>query len=95
MTRRELDKWIENAEVGERKIYYIGFLFADREYHHDKGVITSLANAAWEAMKKGRIHLYQKRLHNEGLYEYIAIRRPNNMPAVTWTGCYAQDGVGA
>ena len=72
--------WLKGARVGEKVVYYDGFLMRDREYFLRNGGFVDqfparikAAIAAWKAYMNGTVRLVQKK---QGLYEYhyIAIK---------------------
>jgi hypothetical protein len=92
MTRREFEKWVEQAAPGSRRTYHIGFLMDDRKASVSANVVNSIGHAAWEAMLMGKVHLTQRKLHKDGsAYEYIAERRPHGTKPVVFTGCYFKE----
>lgn len=83
-------RWINTGRVGSVFVYYTGFLAMDRGTIIDLGggytefspngdidAIASLAIDAWDA---NRVHLFQRKLHDNE-YEYIAMKR---RPGGSW-----------
>jgi|TARA_R110000737_G_C14162245_1_gene409752 hypothetical protein len=50
----------------EPQIYYVGYLFRDRQFDRD---IHDLARKVWRRYEKGEVYLFQRRL-NDYMYEY-------------------------
>ncbi len=69
----EFANWLGLAEPGDRCIYYVGFLMADRVDSRGAAVsaVAELANAAATAQASGRVRLLQRRLGPRA-FEYIA-----------------------
>lgn len=81
-------KWLQSARAGSIYVYYTGMLASDRGgfilVHDERGEaeytwvpnleIDALARAAIDAWDAGRVHLFQRKLH-EDEYEYIAMKR--------------------
>jgi len=77
--------WIERSRTGKIYIYHVGFLSIDRgrivDYTDDGtpvfepvGDINDLANIAIDAFQSGRVHLFQRKVH-DNQYQYIAMKR--------------------
>lgn len=81
----ELDKaarWLRDAEIGAKLVYYIGHLAEIAHYRTGAVYATDVARLRdffQKAADEGKVHLFQKRnAYNE--YEYMAIkRRPDNV----------------
>lgn len=73
-------KWLRLAHKGDATVYYRGLLLRERVEYYDgqgrriKPLADFMAERAWEAYKKGLVHLVQRKVE-EGIYEYIAIHR--------------------
>lgn len=83
-------EWLDTATAGHHYVYFRGSLINARgrfENIEDEIVytqneeISELANAVWETYKAGRVHLFQRKLHDNE-YEYIAVKR--YMPVPLW-----------
>lgn len=87
---KELRKWINTSRPGHHYVYFRGSLINARGQYQNvndeltylpNDEITSLANEAWQAYKAGRVHLFQRKLHDNE-YEYIAVKR--YLPTPLW-----------
>lgn len=71
----EFREWIDTAQTGQVYVYHTGFLVVDR---CSSGRILPnthyIANLALEAFDAGKLHLFQRKIH-DGVYEYIAMKR--------------------
>lgn len=86
MTRLDaFREWIVKARPGQVFTYYTGFLAVDRGHIVDfggdnepefiaSGDINDLAKMALYAFEAGRLHLFQRKIHDHE-YEYIAMKR--------------------
>jgi len=86
MTRVEKFRdWIERSRTGKIYIYHSGYLARDRGRIVDyadsgeaiiepNGDIDDLANIAIDAFVSGRVHLFQRKIH-DNQYQYIAMKR--------------------
>lgn len=80
----EFQDWIRNARTGKIYIYYTGHLAVDRGTIIDNGTDTpvfipvvpvhELGKAAIDAFDAGRIHLFQRKLH-DNVFQYIAMKK--------------------
>lgn len=77
--------WIDNSRVGKIYIYYTGHLGVDRGTIIDTGLrdeplfvangdIDDLGKLAIDAFEANRVHLFQRRLHDNE-WQYIAMKR--------------------
>lgn len=85
---------LRSAPVGASVTYHIGNLIADRSIGPNFMSVHSTAHAAWDAMEKGQIHLFQRYLRREdGTRDcvYLAMKRATPHIHVKWTGCYSPD----
>lgn len=77
-------EWIKTANTGQVYTYYTGFLSIDRGTIVDigdgltefepNGDIDALATTAINAFENNRVHLFQRKIHDNE-YEYIAMKR--------------------
>lgn len=88
-TKAELENWLVESQPGDRCVYHVGHLAADKAKNEALASIATLAlNAAgyvWGENKEGqftalyqrkrdRVHLVQRRLDAKS-FEYLAVRR--------------------
>lgn len=84
--------WLQNAREGDRLIYHVGNLMADRVVliEHPTWVETrfieplnEVAAEVWQAYEQGLVTLSQKRI-GENLFQYVARckRRMNKLRSV-------------
>lgn len=66
---RDFKRFLQDSRCGERFLYHIGFLLADRQ--HDKE-LDRIANLVWDAHLMGLVELKQK-VETNGTH-YIATR---------------------
>ena len=75
---------ILNRQVGDAICYYRGYLARDRGAEpvknrtEEQQAINDTANIAWKMYMAGKVNLTQRR-HGMFDYEYIAIRRNENL----------------
>lgn len=78
-------EWLDTARTGQVFIYYTGFLSVDRGSYVDyadghpvtfepSGDIDTLGEMAFAEFKNGRVHLFQRKIHDNE-YQYIAMKR--------------------
>lgn len=81
----EFEDWISNARTGQVYTYHVGYLAIDRGTiincpNSDRtlvipnGDIDGLATLALEGFERGKLHLFQRKIHDRE-YEYIAMKR--------------------
>jgi hypothetical protein len=58
MNKKNIEKWVDTAEVGSSVVYYTGNLAEDRCYDRNVGVIPNLFA---EQAEKGKVDFFQKR----------------------------------
>ncbi|MHA2182563.1 MAG: hypothetical protein ACXAAH_14170 [Promethearchaeota archaeon] len=58
MNKKNIEKWVDTAEVGSSVVYYTGNLAEDRCYNRNVGVIPNLFA---EQAEKGKVDFFQKR----------------------------------
>lgn len=58
MNKKNIEKWVDTAEVGSSVVYYTGNLSEDRCYDRNVGVIPNLFA---EQAEKGKVDFFQKR----------------------------------
>jgi len=58
MNKKNIEKWVDTAEVGASVVYYTGNLAEDRCYDRNVGVIPNLFAGQAE---KGKVDFFQKR----------------------------------
>lgn len=75
MTPRDFVRWLHIVKPGKACIYHTGNLAFDRQNVHDVEyrAIGRLADAVYEAGRKGLVELKQRRI-KAGACEYIACR---------------------
>lgn len=76
-------KWLSESRTGGMCIYYTGFLAVDRftivgkdpetQITIRKPEIDDLARVVIDAFDRGRVHLFQRKLHDNE-YQYIAMK---------------------
>jgi|TARA_E500000318_G_scaffold6655_1_gene6293 hypothetical protein len=76
MNKKNVEKWVDIAEIGSCVIYYSGHLTEDKNDIH----VREPANAFMKAAQKGRVELFQnkKEKGNENhkpVYDYIARKK--------------------
>lgn len=81
----EFNNWLKRSRQGGMCIYHTGFLAVDRFYRifdPSKGDsaplligndIHATATSAMNAWEAGKVHLFQRKLH-DGVYQYIAMK---------------------
>lgn len=73
------DYWYKGAQIGEKVVYYDGFLMRDREFFLRGGFADNFppkiksAISAWKAYMNGKVRLIQKK-NAPYEYQYIAIK---------------------
>lgn len=81
----EFRDWIKTANVGQTYVYHVGYLAIDRGTiincpNSDRtlvipnGDIDGLATLALEGFEGGKLHLFQRKIHDRE-YQYIAMKR--------------------
>ena len=58
MNKKDIEKWVDTAEVGASVVYYNGNLAEDRCYDRNVAIIPNLFA---EHAEKGRVDFFQKR----------------------------------
>jgi len=58
MNKKNIEKWVNTAEIGASVVYYTGNLAEDRCFNKN---ITIIPNAFAEQAEKGRVDFFQKR----------------------------------
>ena len=58
MNKKDIEKWVDNAEVNASVVYYSGNLAEDRCYDRNVAIIPNLFA---EQAEKGRVDFFQKR----------------------------------
>lgn len=69
MTAADFTDDVRNAKRGDRIVYHMGFLFADRQRHK---AVHATGSAAWREYEAGNVALVQRRIDDKGC-EYIAV----------------------
>lgn len=77
--KEDFENWIETARAGAVSIYYRGRLDLDRgscigAVFVPVPAVDKIAHLAYRAFEEKRIHLFQRKLH-DNCYEYIAMKR--------------------
>lgn len=72
-------EWLDHAAAGQVYVYHTGRLDTDRgtclgDVWISAGDIDQLGDMAYEAFVGGKVHLFQRKLHDNE-YEYIAMKR--------------------
>lgn len=57
MNKKNIEKWVDTAEVGSSVVYYTGNLAEDRCYNRNVGVIPNLFA---EQAEKGKVDFFKK-----------------------------------
>lgn len=82
----EFKHWLDTANIGQVYIYYTGHLAVDRGTIVDmhiigavplfipNGEVDGLGRAAIEAWEADKVHLFQRKIHDNE-YQYIAMKR--------------------
>jgi len=58
MNKKNIEKWVNTAEIGASVVYYTGNLAEDRCFNKN---ITIIPNLFAEQAEKGRVDFFQKR----------------------------------
>lgn len=72
--------WLTSAPPGDKFIYHVGDLFADRQFFisrlgtEGRSQLSILADAAYRAARTNQVMLVQRRL-GPSEWEYIAVKR--------------------
>lgn len=73
MTPEEFSEWKTNAKIGERLVYHVGLLMADRQSPPDGESLGVLAGEISTAANRGHIVLLQERVEPL-VCRYYAVR---------------------
>lgn len=72
MTGDTFRSLIYSLKRGQKLVYHVGSLMADRQRPRQGETIRSTAMAAWKAYEMGKVTLVQRYL-SPSRYEYIAV----------------------